>query len=84
MTPFKAGAGALPPFMKGAMVPLPRFETCVHRFEKKEGGSLRQGFTMWLYTEKEEGRAMGCSVPVGVWGGGGGGGGGIWFRLRKV
>ena len=54
--------------MKGAMVPLPRFETCVHRFEKKEGGSLRLGFTMWLYTEKEEGRAMGCSVPVGVWG----------------
>ena len=60
--------------MKGAMVPLPRFETCVHRFEKKEGGSLRLGFTMWLYTEKEEGRAMGCSVPVGVWGSGGGGG----------
>ena len=54
LTPFKAGAGALPPFMKGAMVPLPRFETCVHRFEKKEGGSLRQGFTMWLYTEKKK------------------------------
>ena len=72
MTPFKAGAGALPPFMKGAMVPLPRFETCVHRFEKKEGGSLRLGFTMWLYTEEKEGRAMGMIDASGRGGGGGG------------
>ena len=57
--------------MKGAMVPLPRFETCVHRFEKKEGGSLRLGFTMWLCTEKE-GRAMGM---IGASGRGGGGSG---------